>query len=656
MTYHVSKTGSDMNAGTIDTPFKTINKAARIAIPGDKIIVHEGEYREWVDPKCGGINDDLRIVYEAAEGEKVIIKGSEIITDWQQVEGTVWKKTVSNSLFGEWNPYAERIYGDWFENPRQYHVHAGEIYINGKSCYEASSIDDVYTAEAYDHRWQAFEGYIPNEPILDVEQTTYRWFAEVNDENTTIYVNFQKYDPNENLIEINVRRSVFYPTNTGKNFITVRGFEMCHAACPYTPPTADQPALIGPNWAYGWIIENNDLHDAKCSCISIGKEASTGNMEFTKYRRKYSHYYQTEAVFRAINAGWSKETIGSHIIRNNKIHDCGQNGIVGHLGCVFSKIEHNEIYNIAVKHEFFAHEIAGIKLHAAIDVIIENNNIHHCTLGTWLDWEAQGTRVTKNVYHNNFRDFFIEVTHGPALVDNNLFMDDFSIMNIAQGTAFVHNLIMGDIRNLPVPDRQMPYHFPHSTKVLGISAIHGGDDRYYNNLFLGACREKLRHGKRDELPLVYSSIQEVCRNYLTPAEYAHFNSQEYFDAQPLRPNTLKPKQAVWFGGNAYSGDAKPFRSEIAAIECEKISASIEYSDGQVVLVISVPEAVSIADCSPITTEKLGMPVFSEERYENPDGSEVDFTIDILGNKRKRVIPGPVATLEDREQRITVWKS
>ena len=38
-----------------------------------------------------------------------------------------------------------------------------------------------------------------------------------------------------------------------------------------------------------------------------------------------------EAVFRALKIGWSKEKIGSHIIRNNVIYDCGQNGIVGHM-------------------------------------------------------------------------------------------------------------------------------------------------------------------------------------------------------------------------------------------------------------------------------------------------------------------------------------
>lgn len=82
------------------------------------------------------------------------------------------------------------------------------------------------------------------------------------------------------------------------NYITVRGFEMAHAATPWEPPTAAQPGMIGPNWAKGWIIENNDLHDAKCSAVSLGKEVSTGDNDFSKWQRKPGYQYQMEAVFR----------------------------------------------------------------------------------------------------------------------------------------------------------------------------------------------------------------------------------------------------------------------------------------------------------------------------------------------------------------------
>jgi hypothetical protein len=110
-----------------------------------------------------------------------------------------------------------------------------------------------------------------------------------------------------------------------------------------------------------WIIENNIIHDSKCSAISIGKEGSTGHLYHSTRKDKTGHQYQLESVFSAEHIGWSKESIGSHIIRNNTIYDCGQNAIVGHLGCVFSEIYNNHIYRIAIKREFWGHEIAGIK-------------------------------------------------------------------------------------------------------------------------------------------------------------------------------------------------------------------------------------------------------------------------------------------------------
>ena len=96
----------------------------------------------------------------------------------------------------------------------------------------------------------------------------------MDEKNTTIYANFHGYDPNQELVEINVRPYCFYPEKTGLNYITVRGFEMAQAACPWAPPTADQPGLIGTHWSKGWVIEDNIIHDAKCSGISVGKEIS----------------------------------------------------------------------------------------------------------------------------------------------------------------------------------------------------------------------------------------------------------------------------------------------------------------------------------------------------------------------------------------------
>ncbi|MBO5755611.1 MAG: right-handed parallel beta-helix repeat-containing protein, partial [Clostridia bacterium] len=486
MIYHVSPKGSNRNTGCADAPFKTISHAAKLAAAGDTVVVHEGVYREWVDPKNGGLNELSRITYTAAEGEKVVIKGSEIVTDWEKVEGTVWKKTLSNTLFGDYNPYATPIVGDWLTAPMDKSIHVGDVYVNGVSIYESPTEEQVYTDEPLEdrcHLWFEKANY-PEVYIPDPQKTLYRWYAKVEEDTTTLLVNFREIDPNRETIEINVRECCFYPTRVGVNYITVRGFEMAHAACNFTPPTSDQRAMLGVNWSKGWIIENNRLHDARCSAVSIGKEASTGHNDYTYFRRKFSHYYQTEAVFRALQGGWDKDKIGSHLVRNNVIYDCGQNGIVGHLGCVFSRIEHNHIYHIARKHEFYGHEVGAIKLHTAIDVVIENNCIHDCYRGTWLDWQAQGARVTGNLYYNNDEDFWIEVTHGPCTVDNNIMLSANNVQNAAQGTAFVHNILAGNVFQYAVMNRQTPYHYPHSTQVLGVAPVHAYDDRILNNLIL----------------------------------------------------------------------------------------------------------------------------------------------------------------------------
>lgn len=104
MEYHVSKLGSDLGSGTKDDPFLSINKAASIAVAGDTVIVHEGVYREWVKPKNKGLSNKRRITYQSAKGDKVVIKGSERIQNWEQVEGDIWKSILPNSLFGNFNP------------------------------------------------------------------------------------------------------------------------------------------------------------------------------------------------------------------------------------------------------------------------------------------------------------------------------------------------------------------------------------------------------------------------------------------------------------------------------------------------------------------------------------------------------------------------
>ncbi len=51
--YHVSVTGNDKNDGSAVNPFRTISFAAKLAGPGDEVVVHAGIYREKIVPFRG---------------------------------------------------------------------------------------------------------------------------------------------------------------------------------------------------------------------------------------------------------------------------------------------------------------------------------------------------------------------------------------------------------------------------------------------------------------------------------------------------------------------------------------------------------------------------------------------------------------------------
>ena len=82
---HVNKNhplADDTNEGTLEKPLKTINAAARQAVAGSRILIHGGEYRECVHPTAGGTSPQNMISYEAYGDGEVMIKASEIVTDF----------------------------------------------------------------------------------------------------------------------------------------------------------------------------------------------------------------------------------------------------------------------------------------------------------------------------------------------------------------------------------------------------------------------------------------------------------------------------------------------------------------------------------------------------------------------------------------------
>ena len=600
--FHVSVIGDDKDKGSAAKPFKTISAAAQVAQPGDTITVHAGVYRERIAPPRGGKSETKRIVYRAAPGEKVEVKGSEIVRNWVKVQADVWKVTLPNGFFGGFNPYSDLIRGDWF-NPKGREHHTGAVYLNGDWLNEAAKLDEVMKPA----------GAIP------------LWFGQVDQDNTTIWAQFKDVDPNSQLVEINARRTVFYPEKPGMNYITLRGFTLRHAATPWAPPTAEQVGLVGTHWSKGWIIENNEISHSRCSGVTLGKYGDQWDNTSANSAEGY-----VKTIERATLNGWNKETVGHHIVRNNTIHDCEQTGICGSLGAVFSQIVNNHIYNVWARRLFTGAEMGGIKIHASIDLLIQHNRIHNAGRGMWMDWMAQGTHITGNLCYDNIQeDLFVEVDHGPFLVDNNIFLSATSLSDMSEGGAYAHNLFTGQILSRPEPRRVTPFHPAHSTTVAGLVDIKGGDDRFYNNILAG-----------NGAPPAAASQS---------AGHAAGFGLWVYDTRGFPLQT---------GGNVYCNGARPYSQETKHITLPGVDpkAKLVEEGPNVYLCLTLGQRWQNPNSTLVTTELLGKAKIPGVAYENPDGSPLKVDTDFYGKRRSRSNPtaGPFENPGEGDLRLKVW--
>ena len=745
--YHVSTTGLDGNKGSKSEPFRTISAAARVAQPGDTVIVHEGLYRERINPPRGGESNTKRIVYQAAPGEKVVIKGSEVVTGWVKIRDDVWKVTLPNSFFGDFNPYSDVIGGEWYRN-KGYPRHTGTVYLNGNWMDEAPVLERVLPAAGFragskdrvmggrtaayagkaidgtneDILYQTcrydLAGYrlaVPNgvyrvtlkfcEPHFDAsgkrvfdvrlqDKTVLRafdifatagkftahdksfdsiaitdgqlkiditnrvsmacisgivvsngndtkkincggpdwkgyqrdpsksgaavvvadrplWYAKVDEKNTTIWAQFKDVDPNKKLVEINVRQSVFYPDQPGRNYITVRGFTMRHAATPWSGAMSEQIGLIGTHWSKGWVIEDNVISHSMNTGITLGRYELKGVAMPPATAPGF-----VKSIELALENGWSKEKIGGHIVRNNHISYCEKNGIHGSLGGIFSIIEGNTICDIAMRGWIGGPDVAGLKLLGSHDTLISHNHIYRCGAvgGMWLDWMAQGTRVTGNLLHDNSQDLFMEVNHGPFLIDHNVFLSARSLRDWSQGGAYAHNLFAGRMDHRPELKRKTPFHKAHTTEVAGLRNIPGGDDRFYNNLVVG-----------------YEGL----------APYD------------------KAAHSMWMSGNVYLAGAKPSAHDREALVVADFDPGIELKekpDGWCLEMVVDPAWKSKQKRTVVTTELLGKAKIPDAPFEKPDGTPYRLDTDCFGKKRnaENPAPGPFEFPGEKRVYFKVW--
>ena len=309
-TYHVdgsSPAASDDNPGTEGAPFRTINRAAQALQPGERVVVKAGVYRECVRPARGGDGPDKMISYQTEAGADVLIKGSDVLrrgwepsVGWRGSEGAAvaaaWRIELEPALFDGYNPFAvinlPRLVAQTCFTPQPDLVpkllaRRGLVFQDGRLLRQVHKHADL---DAGDGTYWAE----PNGQVLHV-----RPYGDV--------------DPNDVEFEITTREQAFAPKQHELGFVHVQGFTIEQVADGFPWP---QRAALSTMRGHHWIIEDNTVRWANALGIDVGK--SEADMDLPAL-------------------------CGYHIVRRNRIHDCGVCGIAGTGPLESTLIEENHI-------------------------------------------------------------------------------------------------------------------------------------------------------------------------------------------------------------------------------------------------------------------------------------------------------------------------
>lgn len=429
-TYYVDQNhpeASDKNPGTQEQPFRTINQAASMAQPGEKIMIRSGEYHEQIHPRHEGKSSSQMIRYQAYPGEEVTVTGSRSFTpEWEQsiapsgkkVSFYLWQAKLDSSMFTtDPNPFftpnasgqeMELMHWatDW-KNHSPFTLGRGIIFQNNRRMIQMTSYMDL------------------------LKQPGTFW---IDTAKKRIHIHpYNKDNPHQAQFEITTLQQLVVPPKQGMGYIALEGITFEHAANGF--PRVGTGAVYTKS-GHHWIIENCTIRNVNSVGIEIGA-------------RMHERPETTPAEEK-----WINQHPGGTIVRNNHVYQCGTGGIQGHTNKEVL-VYGNHLHDIGWQHIEVYWECAAIKLLRCDHSLVAHNTIHHITdaAGIWLDWDNKHSRVTRNVLYNIPKTFnggiYIEASRTPNLIDHNILRN---VRKAAINLAYTdhckvfHNLVMnGDI-------------------------------------------------------------------------------------------------------------------------------------------------------------------------------------------------------------------
>lgn len=98
--YYVSPLGKDSNEGSLNKPFKTIQKAAKLMKAGDICFIREGVYHETIVINNLHGNEKRPIRFKAYNNEKVVLDGTQLLEPkWEKHTGKIYKAKLKEDIW-----------------------------------------------------------------------------------------------------------------------------------------------------------------------------------------------------------------------------------------------------------------------------------------------------------------------------------------------------------------------------------------------------------------------------------------------------------------------------------------------------------------------------------------------------------------------------
>lgn len=429
----------DSGPGTREKPFRTINKAAQVLQPGERVVIASGVYRECVRPLRGGSSPERMISYEAAPGANVFIKGSEILKQgWQQKavpmfprmpnaqaaavpEVATWEHQLSESMFpGAYNPFAlPSAPGDraWLDTRSvdmgPYFRRRGLVFVDGKPLEPVEQLRELASKQLPGppppNQPQPLTGLPPRKrggPIMQEIGGTLDGRFWVDNSGQAVRVRLPHGSPAEHTIEVTTREQAFAPLEKGLAYIRVKGITFQHAGNGYPVP---QRGLLSTAAGNHWIIEDNIIEWANGVGLDIGNGDWSG--------------------------GFTPQAGQSHIVRGNTIRYCGVEGMAG-MQTRDTVVEDSLIEWCGWADAEREWEAAGAKFHGAHNMLFRRNVVRHIrhANAVWFDSGNTNCRITRNVFADVLTvsaAVHMEMNRQPNLIDDNIIWD---VRNAEPGT------------------------------------------------------------------------------------------------------------------------------------------------------------------------------------------------------------------------------